>query len=146
MEVRDFKNNKRSGREYVTEIAVPTVAEFKKYLAKRYLEIYGPRKLCSFIQRCNGQGPWAETIVLWKKNKWEESKKYTYSKLELEFVKLQKIHRSHLRLSDDDLKRYEELLVTMDLKLMSMNDKELLKIAKEWISNIKDPVDTAAQE
>lgn len=150
MEIQDFKNPRygqsEKSREYVTEISTPTIVQFKKRLATRFLEIYGPRKLISFIQRCCLEGPWAETVVVWKKNKWGESEKYTYSKLELEFVKLQKIHRSHLKLSASDLRRYEELMVTMNPKLMAMSDTELLKIAEEWLSNIKDPAVSDAQQ
>lgn len=144
MKFEDFKNTKKTGMEYVTEISIPSIKQFKKFAAKRFLEIYGPRKLCSFIQRCNGEGPWAETIVVWKKDKWGDSKKYIYSKLELELVQLQNLKRAKIRISESSLQRYEELLVTMSPDLMKKTDENLLKVANEWISKIKDSVDSDA--
>jgi hypothetical protein len=117
---------------------VPSIGDFKKYLAERFLAIYGPRKLCSFVQRCNGEGPWKETTVLWKKDKWGENKKYIYSKLELEFVQLQKARRAKLPLPEKSLQRYHELLISMSPDLMAKSDEELLNVANEWIARISN--------
>jgi hypothetical protein len=136
MEIRDFKNEKKTGREYVTDISVPTINQFVQCLAEKFLDLYGPRKLLSFVQRCQGRGPWSDTIVLWKKNKNDKNEKYVYSALEYELVKKQRVFRSEFSLSEPDLKRYEELLVTMSPELMAKTDKQLMKVAKDWIAGL----------
>lgn len=147
IEIRDFDNpNKpkkptkaKKPKEFVTEISIPTIGQFNQYLGQRFLEIYGPRKLCSLIQRSSSQGPWAEKVVVPKKNKSGKVKKLVYSKLEHELFTKERIHHSHLSLSPKDLARYEELQVTMSPDLMAKSDNELLKICERWIDGFNEP-------
>lgn len=143
----DFKNPKppkkpsktKGPREFVTEISIPTIGQFKQYLGKRFLEIYGPRKLCSLIQRCSAQGPWAEKIEIMMKKKSGESKKIACSKLEYELTKLQRINQSHVSQSLKNPDRYEELQFTMSPNLMAKSDKELFELCEKWIEGFNEP-------
>ncbi len=137
-EIRDVEVYKNGEWTLSSEFVIPSQKQFQAYLAGRFLDFYGPRKLASFIQRCQATGPWAEKIEVWKKDKRGESHKFIYSKLEYELVKLQKIFRSHLSLSDRNQARYEELQVTMSPELMVKSDDQLMAICNDWIKKLTD--------
>jgi len=132
------------------EISTPTISEFTSRLAEQMLESEGPRRLMSFVFRCEGRGDWAEAVTVnkvvtnikKKKKKSDPTIKEThsrlarYSKLEYELVSLRR--SSELTpLSDSQRTRLEQLEIIIPDGLAKKSDEELRAICLTWFQDLR---------
>lgn len=115
------------------EIIIPAVPQFTALVAEEFLTLYGPRRLISFVQRCEGSGPWKETVDVTREIG-GVLKNVKYSKLELELVSLQKRKMANLFFNAVHEKRINELLIATSFS--DKSDDELLSMARKWISGL----------
>lgn len=132
VETRETKGGKRG------EFIVPAVPQFTAAVADEFMMLYGPRQLISFIQRCEGSGPWSEVITMIERFG-DSARKVRYSKLEYELVGLQKRKKHNFAYTEQDEARLNELLNLTSFSEKS--DDELKVMAEKWIIQERARVD-----
>ena len=117
-------------------IISPTIEAFAVAVALKFKETHGVRRLISFIERCQGRGPWGETIKRRQKHG-DSSKQFTYSKYELELHELQTIIQKALKsgfeIDHTKTKRLDELNKLMSPSLANKTDEELEHLFSDLI-------------
>jgi hypothetical protein len=103
-------------------------------LAEEYLEIYGPRRFISFIQRCQKDGPWREKISITRKVG-NNYRKVQVGQFEHELTKQRKLLPANLEFLPPNLDRIEELNNLMSESLSEKSESELDALARKWISD-----------
>ena len=136
--------------KHLDEISSPSVSEFTSRLAEEMLENEGPRRLMSFVFRCEGTGEWAEVATVnkvvtntkKKKKKSDPTIKEThtrqarYSKLEYELVSLRR--SSGVKpLNASQQKRLEELETLLPEHFAKKSDEELRAICLKWCQDLR---------
>lgn len=123
----ETRKSKDTTRE---EFVVPAVPQFTAAIADEFMKLYGPRQLASFIQRCQGSGPWSEVITVTEPFG-DGSTKVQYSKFEYELVRLQKRKKHNLAYTEQDEARLNELLNLSTHP--DKSDDQLKLMVEEWI-------------
>ena len=123
-------------------IVIPTVNDFTIVLIKEFKQLYGVRKLLSFIERCQGSGPWRETIKGRQRDSTSD-KYFTYSRYELELVDLQKLIKRSIAagvpVDPNKEKRLNELHELMSPMFSMKTDEELELIVSDYIESLAKP-------
>jgi len=125
---------------------IPAPRQFTAAVAEELLILIGPRRLISLLQRIQRQGPWRETIKIYKEFKSNDGKitvkKIKVGKYEHELREQQRIQKSGLdrknyRLGDTGMiasnERIDELLVLMSPGMAAKSDDEIASVINQWI-------------